>query len=56
MESLEMFKKRIVGLVIGIALTLTVTAGSGIVADWLGFSVTPQAFAQQCTGGGGGGC
>ena len=46
-----MLKKRIINLVIAIALLATVIGSSGIVADELGLAVTGQAYA--CTGSGG---
>lgn len=48
-----MLKKRIINLVIAIALLTALVGGSGIVADALGFAVTGQAYA--CSGSGGGG-
>jgi hypothetical protein len=49
-----MLKKRIINLVIALALLAAVVGGSGIVADELGFAVTGQAYA--CGGSGGGSC
>jgi hypothetical protein len=50
-ETLEMLKKRIINLVIALALLATAIGGSGIIADELGFAVTGQAYA--CGSGGG---
>lgn len=47
-----MLKKRIIAVVAGLALLMAVT-GSGVAADWLGFSTTPQVHA--CGSGGSGG-
>lgn len=51
-----MLKMRIVAILIGLALLVGVVGSSGIAADSLGWSVTPQAFACGGTGTGGGGC
>ncbi len=52
-----MFKKRFISFIVGIALLIAVTGASGIVADSLGLSVTPQAFAcNGASGGSGGDC
>ncbi len=48
-----MFKKRIINVVIALALLAGVVSGTGIFADELGLSVTQQAHA--CSGGSGGG-
>jgi hypothetical protein len=50
-ETLEMLKKRIINLVIAIAMLVAVVGGSGIVADELGFAMTGQAYACGCGGG-----
>jgi hypothetical protein len=50
----EMFKKRIIALITGLALLAAVAASSGIVADSLGLPVTPQVHACGASGGGGG--
>ena len=50
-----MLKKRIIAFVAGLAL-LAAVAGSGIVADELGLSVTLPAQACSSNGSGGGGC
>ena len=49
-----MLKKRIVNLVVALALLAAAVGASTVVADELGLGVTPQAFA--CNSGGGGGC
>ncbi len=51
-----MLKKRILGIVTGLALLAAVTGSTGIVADALGFAVTPQTHACATSGGSGGGC
>jgi hypothetical protein len=51
-----MLKKRIVNLVIAMALLAAVVGGSGVVADSFGLSTTPRAYACPASGGGGGGC
>ena len=48
-----LLRKRIVNLVIAVALLAAVVGGSGIVADELGLAVTSQAHAQSCSSGGG---
>ncbi|MCB0211832.1 MAG: hypothetical protein KDJ52_21005 [Anaerolineae bacterium] len=50
-----MLKKRIVAFVAGLAL-LAAVAGSGVVADSLGLSVTTSAHACESGGHAGGGC
>lgn len=52
-EVLEMFKKRLITVIAGLALLATVLGSTGIVADELGLSVTPAAYACPQTGGGG---
>lgn len=49
-----MFTVNIAKLVVAVALTLAVIAGSGVVAKQVGLDVTPSAYA--CNGGSGGGC
>lgn len=49
-------KKRIIAVLTGIALLLTITGMSGVVADSVGLSVTMPAHACNPTGGSGGGC
>lgn len=49
-------KKRILAVVTGIALFLAVAGASGVVADSLGLSVTPPAFACPNGSSSGGGC
>jgi hypothetical protein len=49
-----MFKKRLITVIAGLALLATILGSTGIVADELGLSVTPAAYA--CPHGGGGGC
>lgn len=51
-----MLKKRLIAVAAGLALLLAVTGSSGIVADALGLSVTPQAHACNSPSSGGGGC
>ncbi len=51
-----MLKKRIFAIVAGLALLAAVAGSSGIAADWLGLSVTPQVHACNDTSGAGGGC
>ena len=50
-----MLKKRIIAVVMGLALLAAVAGSSGIVADSLGLSVTSQVHACE-VGGSGGGC
>ncbi len=47
-----MLKQWILKVVIALALLATAAGSSGIVADSLGFSMTPQVQAG-CSGGGG---
>jgi len=47
-------KQRLLKVVVGLALVLTLAGASGIVADSLGLSTTAQVYA--CNSGGGGGC
>ncbi|MEM7128020.1 MAG: hypothetical protein AAF702_16920 [Chloroflexota bacterium] len=50
-----MISKNITKIVVAVALTLAVTLGSGVVADEIGFEITPSVSA--CSGGTtGGGC
>jgi hypothetical protein len=49
-----MFKKRLISIIAGLALLTAILGSTGIVADELGLSVTPAAYA--CPHGGGGGC
>lgn len=51
-----MLKKRLIGVVVGIALLAAVAGSSGIAADALGLHVTAQAHACQASGTSGGGC
>ena len=51
-----MLKQRIVRVIVGLALLAAVIGSSGIVADELGLSVTPQVHACQNPSGSGGGC
>jgi hypothetical protein len=48
-----MLKKRIYTLIFAALLFVTATAGTGIVADAMGFEVTPQVEACSSSGGGG---
>lgn len=49
-----MLKKRIVAVVMGVALLLAMTGVTGVVADQMGFSVTSPTFASPTDGGLGG--
>jgi len=49
-----MVKRRLVTFLVGLALLAAATGLSGIAADSLGYSVTPQAMA--CGSSAGGGC
>lgn len=51
-----MLKKRLIAVITGIALLLAVAGVSGVVADSLGFSVTPAIYACPTGGSSGGGC
>lgn len=51
-----MLKKRVIGVLVGIALLTAVVGSSGIVADALGFQMTPQAYMCHSGGSAGGGC
>jgi hypothetical protein len=51
-----MLKQRMIKVLVGLALLLTVAGSTGIVADAVGLSVTSPAFACQNGGGSGGGC
>ena len=53
LEAVEMLKKRIYTIITAVALMIAVTGASGVVADQLGFEMTPAAHA--CSGGSGGG-
>ncbi len=48
-----MLKKRIFTAIAAIALMIAVTGASGVVADQLGFEMTPQAHACGSAGSGG---
>lgn len=49
-------KKRIIAIVAGVAMLLAVAGVSGVVADTLGYAVTPQGHACNSSGSAGGGC
>jgi hypothetical protein len=49
-----MLKKRIYTLIFAALLIITTAAGTGIVADAMGFEFTPQV--EACGGGSGGNC
>lgn len=49
-------KHRLITVFAALAILFGVMGASGIVADALGFSVTPQAQACSSNGHGGGGC
>lgn len=51
-----MISKNITKIIVAVALTLAVTFGSGVVADEIGFDVTPSVYAGQCSSTSGGGC
>jgi len=51
-----MLRKRLISLLVAFTLMLTVVSASGIVADSLGITLTPSAFACQQGSGSGGGC
>ena len=51
-----MLKKRLVKLVVAVALLTAVVGGTGIVGDAVGLSVTSPAQACNHSGSGGGGC
>ena len=51
-----MIRKRLVSLFVAFALLLGAVGASGIVADSLGMTLTPAAFACQYGDGVGGGC
>jgi len=51
-----MFKQRFLCVIIGLALTLALTGGYGLVAETLGISVVPQAYACSNGDSSGGGC
>lgn len=51
-----MLKQRLFSVLAGLAMLAAVAGSSGIVADWLGLQVTPQAHACQEPSGSGGGC
>ncbi len=51
-----MLKQRIIAVVAALALFVAAAGVSGVVADQLGFSVTPSAYACPASGGSGGGC
>ena len=49
-------KQRLLKVMVGLALVLTLAGASGIVTDSLGLSTTPQVYACGIGGGSGGGC
>lgn len=49
-----MLKKRLIAVIAGIALLVAVAGSSGIIADSLGLSVTPQIHACDTSSAGGG--
>ncbi|MEM7127181.1 MAG: hypothetical protein AAF702_12690 [Chloroflexota bacterium] len=49
-----MISKRLTQLVVAFVLTVAVASGSGVVAEQLGFDVTPTIYA--CSSQSGGGC
>jgi len=49
-----MFKKRLIAIITALVLAVAIAGASGVVADSIGLSVTPQAHA--CGGNSGGGC
>lgn len=51
-----MLKKKLTQFVVAFALALTIIGSSGLVADSLGLSVTPQVMACENGSGIGGGC
>lgn len=51
-----MLKQQVIKIIVALALVAAVTGASGIVADTLGLSVTPQTFACPSSSGSGGGC
>ena len=51
-----MLKKRILTAITAVALMVAITGASGVVADQLGFEMTPAAHACSSGGGGGGNC
>jgi hypothetical protein len=51
-----MLKQRIVRVIVGLALLATVVGSTGIVANELGLSIVPQAFACENPSSSGGGC
>jgi hypothetical protein len=51
-----MLKKRIIAVVVGLALLAAVVGSSGIMADELGLAGTSPAHACNSTGTSGGGC
>jgi hypothetical protein len=51
-----MLKQRLIKVVVGLALLAAVAGSSGVVADSLGLSVTPQVHACNNVGSSGGGC
>ncbi|MBV7330649.1 hypothetical protein KFU94_20870 [Chloroflexi bacterium TSY] len=48
--------KNIIKLFVAVALTLSVTFGSGVVADEIGLNATPSVSASSCSSNSGGGC
>jgi len=51
-----LLKQRIIKVIVGLALLAAVAGSTGIVADSLGHSVTPQVHACASGGTSGGGC
>lgn len=51
-----MIKKRIIAVIFALALMLTATGASGIVANELGLEITQPAFACDDAANSGGGC
>ncbi len=51
-----MLKRRVYSLIIAGVLMAVLMGASGVVADSLGLDLTPQAFACNEGGAGGGGC
>jgi hypothetical protein len=51
-----MLKRRLIAVVVGIALTMAVAGASTVVADALGLAVTPQVQACNTGASSGGGC
>jgi hypothetical protein len=51
-----MLKQYVIKVLVGVALLLAVAGSVGVVADELGWTVTPGVFACQNSGSSGGGC